>query len=135
MSQLARVPRPDPRSARRLLLHLTDGSRVPLDPAEIFLLEAAGDETVVRTRGRRRLRDVRSLGQLLRRLPAGRFVLVHRAVAVNVDRVAEVRRRPGARDWELRLEPPVNRVLPVARGRVPALWAAYGEGAAPARRA
>jgi DNA-binding LytR/AlgR family response regulator len=112
---------------RRLLLHLDDGRRVPLDPAEIFLLEAEGDETVVRTRGRRPLRDMRSLGELMRRVPPGVFVLIHRALAVNVDRVAEVRRRPGERDWELRLEPPVNRILPVARARAEALWAAYGE--------
>jgi hypothetical protein len=48
-------------------------------------------------------------------------------VAVNVDRVAGARRRPGERDWELRLEPPVNLVLPIARGRAEALWTAYGE--------
>ena len=124
---MPRVPPPATAAARRVLLHLDDGRRVPLDPAEIFLLEAEGDETVVRTRGRRRLRDVRSLGELMGRLPAGLFVLIHRATAVNVDRVAEVRRRPNERDWELRLEPPVNRVLPIARGRAEALWAAYGE--------
>jgi DNA-binding LytR/AlgR family response regulator len=62
----------------------------------------------------------------MRRVPPGVFVLIHRALAVNVERVAEVRRR-GERDWELRLEPPVNRILPVARGRAEALWAAYGE--------
>jgi DNA-binding LytR/AlgR family response regulator len=81
----------------------------------------------VRTRGRRRLRDVRALGEILDRLPPGQFVLIHRATAVNVDRVAEIRRRANGRDWELRLEPPVNRVLPVARGRLAALWEAYGE--------
>jgi len=100
---------------------------VPLEPDEIFLLEARGDETEVRTRGRRRLRDVRSLGEVLERLPAGLFVPIHRSVAVNVDRVTEIRRRPNGRDWELRLEPPVNRVLPVARGRLAALWEAYGD--------
>ena len=121
------MPGSDLATARRVLLHLDDGRRVPLDPAEIFLLEADGDETVARTRGRRRLRDVRSLGELMRRLPPGVFVLIHRAVAVNVDRVVEVRRRAGGRDWELRLEPLVNRVLPIARGRAEALWAAYGE--------
>ena len=52
---------------------------------------------------------------------------IHRSVAVNVDRVTEIRRRPNGRDWELRLEPPVNRVLPVARGRLAALWEAYGD--------
>jgi hypothetical protein len=44
---------------RRVLLHLDDGRRVPLDPVEIFLCDADGDETVVRTRGRRRLREAR----------------------------------------------------------------------------
>ena len=113
--------------ARRVLLHLSDGRRVPLEPDEIFLLEADGDETEVRTRGRRRLRDVRALGEVIACLPRGRFVQIHRSLAVNVDRVAEVRRRPPGRDWELRLEPPVNRVLRIARGRLGALWAAYGE--------
>jgi DNA-binding LytR/AlgR family response regulator len=112
---------------RRVLLHLDDGRRVPLEPDEVFLLEADGDETEVRTRGRRRLRDVRALGEVVASFPPGRFVQIHRSLAVNVDRVAEVRRRPPGRDWELRLEPPVNRVLPIARGRLVALWAAYGE--------
>ena len=58
---MPRVPPPQTAPAWRVLLHLDDGRRVPLDPAEIFFLEAEGDETVVRTRGRRRLRDVRSL--------------------------------------------------------------------------
>jgi DNA-binding LytR/AlgR family response regulator len=112
---------------RRVLLHLDDGRRVPLEPDEIFLLEARGDETELRTRGRRRLRDVRALGQVVARLPPETFVQIHRSIAVNVDRVTEMRRRPNGRDWELRLEPPVNRVLPIARGRVAAVWAAYGE--------
>ena len=116
------------RTARRVLLHLQDGRRVPLEPEEIFLLEARGDETELRTRGRRRLRDVRALGEVIARLPPDTFLQIHRSVAVNVDRVTEIRRRPNGRDWELRLEPPVNRVLPIARGRVAAVWAAYEEG-------
>jgi DNA-binding LytR/AlgR family response regulator len=116
-------------TARRVLLHLQDGRRIPVEPDEVFYLEADGDETAVRTRGRRKLRDVRSLGELTARFPKGQFVLVHRSTAVNVDRVAELRRRENGRDWELRLEPPVNRVVPVARHRVPALWAAYGDSA------
>jgi DNA-binding LytR/AlgR family response regulator len=67
------------------------------------------------------------LAELTARFPKGLFVLVHRSAAVNVDRVAEVRRRTNGRDWELRLEPPVDRVIPVARRRVAALWAAYGD--------
>ena len=113
--------------ARRVLLHLADGRRIPVEPDEVFLLEAAGDETSVRTRGRRKLRDVRSLGEILGRFPRQLFVRVHRSHVVNVDRVAEIRRRPNRRDWELRLEPPVNAVVPVSREELAALWEAYGE--------
>lgn len=118
---------PRGKAARRVLLHLDDGRRVPVEPDEVFYLEADGDETELRTRGRRRLRDVRSLTQVTAQFPEDLFVLVHRSTAVNIDRVDEVRRRPNRRDWELRLEPPVNRVLPIARLRLRALWAAYGE--------
>jgi DNA-binding LytR/AlgR family response regulator len=81
----------------------------------------------VRTRGTRRLRDVRGLGEVLGRFPGAVFVRVHRSLAVNVDRVSEIRRRPNGRDWELRLEPPVNVVVPVSREHLGSLWAAYGE--------
>ena len=101
---------------------------MPLEPEEVFFLQAVGDTTEVRTRGRRRLRDLRSLGEVIRLFPPGLFVQVHRSYAVNADRVGEVRRRPSSRDWEVKLEPPVNQVLPVARSRLEALWAAYGEG-------
>lgn len=112
---------------RRILIHLRDGRRVPVESDEVFLLEAAGDETTVRMRGRRILRDLRSLGEVLEHFPTGLMVQIHRSYAVNVDRVTEIRRRPGERDWELKLEPPVNRILPISRSRLDALWAAYGE--------
>ena len=112
--------------AKRVLIHLEDGRRVPLEPDEVFLLEADGDRTVVRTRGRRKLRDVRSLGEVLAHFPEGTIVQVHRSYAVNPDRVSEVRRRGNSRDWELKLEPPVNRVLPVGRTYAKHLWAVYG---------
>ena len=112
----------------RVLLHLTDGRRVPVEPTEVFFLEADGTQTEVRTRGKRKLKDVRSLAEVASRFPRGLFVKVHRSYAVNVDRVDEVRRRPNGRDWELKLEPPVNLVLPVGRTRLAELWQAYGEG-------
>ncbi len=34
----------------RILLHLQDGRRIPVDPQEIYILEAEGGETLVRTR-------------------------------------------------------------------------------------
>jgi DNA-binding LytR/AlgR family response regulator len=69
--------------SRKVLLHLQDGRRVPLEPEEVFYLEAAGDETVDRTRGRRRLQDVRSLGGVAERFPAGTLVPIHRSIAVK----------------------------------------------------
>jgi hypothetical protein len=56
-------------TTRRALIHLADGRRIPVEPEEVFFLEADGDETSVRTRGRRKLRDVRSLGEVLQRFP------------------------------------------------------------------
>jgi DNA-binding LytR/AlgR family response regulator len=38
-------------TARRVLLHLEEGRRVPVDPSEVLFLEADGDRTEVRTRG------------------------------------------------------------------------------------
>jgi len=37
----------------RILLHLQDGRRIPVDPQEIYLLEAEGGETLVRIMGAR----------------------------------------------------------------------------------
>ncbi|MCG6925642.1 MAG: hypothetical protein LJF30_10055 [Acidobacteria bacterium] len=49
----------------KAVLHLTGRRRRVLDAEDIFYLEAQGDETDVRLRGARRLRDVRSLGEVL----------------------------------------------------------------------
>ena len=47
----------------RILLHLQDGKRIPIDPQEIYLLEAEGGETLVRTRHAQPLTDVRQLSE------------------------------------------------------------------------
>jgi len=51
------------------------------------------------------------------------FLRVHRSFVVNLDRVRQIRRRPSG-DWELRLDPPVNKLIPVARSRTKALFRA-----------
>jgi DNA-binding LytR/AlgR family response regulator len=81
-----------------ILLHLQDGRRIPVDPQEIYLLEAEGGETLVRTRHAQPLTDVRQLSKLLGAFEPHGFVQVH-----------------------------VNRVLPVSRRRVSALWERFGE--------
>jgi hypothetical protein len=46
--------------------------------------------------------------------------------AVNLRRVREIRPAPNG-GWEVKLDPPVNRVLPVSRRRISALWERFGE--------
>lgn len=53
--------------------------------------------------------------------------LIHREHAVNIAHVRLLRLQTDGRDWELKLEPPVNSVLPIARDRLASLRAALGE--------
>jgi DNA-binding LytR/AlgR family response regulator len=55
------------------------------------------------------------------------FVRIHREHAVNIAHVRLLRLQADGRDWELKLEPPVNRVLPVARDRLNTLRRFLGE--------
>jgi DNA-binding LytR/AlgR family response regulator len=112
----------------RLLLHLGPGLREAVDPDDVFLVEATGDDTRVRTGGSRVVQDVRPIAELARVLAPHGFVRIHRNHLVNPAHVRLVRRRHVGVDWEVRLAPPVNVVLPVSRGALRELWAAFGEG-------
>ena len=112
----------------RVLLHLDERTRRAIDPADVYFLEADGSDTLLRLRASRRLRDARQLPEVLALFEPHGFLRIHRSHAVNLARVREVRLQADGRDWEVKLEPPVNRVLPVARGELPALWRAFGEG-------
>jgi len=107
----------------RILVHLAGRRRRVVDAQDVYYLEAQGDETDVRLRGARRLRDVRSLGEVMKDLGPAGFVRIHRNHAVNPARVREI--RPAASGWEVQLEPPVNKVLPVSRSSLTALVRAY----------
>lgn len=112
---------------RRLLLHPDERSRRAIDPHDVYLLEADDNDTLVRQRSRTVLRDRRRLPELVSLFTPFGFLRIHRSYAVNLDRVREVRLRDGGRDWEVVLEPPVNRVVPVGRDELDRLWAAFGE--------
>ena len=112
--------------ADRMIVWVEVGRGVVVEPEDVYWLEAEGAATWVRLRGRDRLRDRRSLGKVAEALAVFGFLRVHKNHAVNLRRVQEVRRRAPGGDWEVRLEPPVNRVLPVARGRTRDLLAAFG---------
>jgi DNA-binding LytR/AlgR family response regulator len=109
----------------KALLHLAGRVRRVVDADDIFYLEAQGDETDVRLRGAARLRDVRSLGEVLAELGPLGLVRIHRNHAVHAAHVREIRPDGSGSGWEVQLRPPVNKVLPVARRSLTALFAAY----------
>jgi len=104
--------------ASRLLLRLDEDRFDAIEVTEIYFAEAKGGDADIRTRRKGRYRTTEHFAELGSRLPRNEFVRIHRSYLVRIDRVRQLRRR-GANDWELKLEPPVNAVLPVAR-RVPA---------------
>jgi DNA-binding LytR/AlgR family response regulator len=107
----------------KILVHLKDRRRLVVDADDVYYLEAQRDETDVRLRGARRLLDVRSLGEVMKDLGPAGFVRIHRNHAVNPGRVREI--RLVGRAWQVQLEPPVNKVLPVSRGSLAALLETY----------
>jgi DNA-binding LytR/AlgR family response regulator len=110
----------------RILLHTTADQRLPVDPRDIFFVETDEGDTRVRTRHAAALSDVRELAELLPLLETHGFFQVNRSQAVNLRRVREIRRDADG-GWELKLDPPVNRVLEISRRRVAGLWGAFGE--------
>jgi len=111
----------------RLLLHLGPGLRQAIESDEVYFVEAKGDDTEVRTRAARALKDVRPIGVLAAPFVRHGFVRTHRNYLVNPRHVRQIRRRPEGEDWELTLDPPVNVVLPGSRSALAALWAAFAE--------
>jgi len=111
----------------RMLVHTREGKRIPLDLQDIYWIEARGKDSRIRLRGSEALYDKRPLGDLTKLLSGRGFLRIHRNHIVNLRRILEIRHRGGGRDWEVKLEPPVNRVLPVSRGSLRALWEDFGE--------
>jgi DNA-binding LytR/AlgR family response regulator len=114
----------------RVILRLAGRRRALVEADEIYYLEAVGPDTRVRLRASRLLQDVRTLGQLEAALARWPFFRIHRSFLVNLNRVREVRPRPGTRGWEVVMASPVNKVLPVANGRARALFDRLGAGRA-----
>ncbi len=110
----------------RILLRAANGERVVVDPADVYLLEAVDGATHVRGRSATPMVDVRELHEVAPLFEPFGFLRVHRELAVNLRRVALVRPRPTSRDWELKMEPPVNRIVPISRDRLEDLWQAFG---------
>ncbi len=111
----------------RVLLHLKGSRRVVIEPHDVYYLEVSGDETIVRRRSRKTLRDVRSLGEVMPVFEPYHFHRIHDTWAVNLRRVREIRPQGDGRDWEIVMLSPVNRVLPVSRRRLLGLMRRFGD--------
>ena len=111
----------------RIAIKVSTRRFVLLDVDEIYFLESDGHDTWVRTARKTRLRSVRSLGELEKIMKPLGFSRVHKSYLVNLNRVREVRLRKGDdNDWEIKLEPPANSVLPVGRAHLAGLRRVLG---------
>ncbi len=110
-----------------MLLHLSASRRVVVEPDDVYLLEAAGHDTIVRKRGRKTIRDIRTLAQVATVFGPQYFHRIHDKWAVNLRRVREIRQQRDGRDWEVVMTPPVNRVLPVSRARLNGVLRRFGD--------
>jgi len=104
-------------TVKRLPVKGVDGSIDLIEIDGIFYLEAQGDDTLIRTRRKKPYKSVQRLGELAKKLPAPAFVRCHREYIVNLNRVRVLTPR-NSRDYDLRLDPPVNRRITIARNRL-----------------
>jgi len=104
----------------RLPIKSEPGRIILLERDQIFYVEAEGDDSLIRTARVKLFRHVEPLEDVEARLPSPPFFRIHRSYIVNLNRVLELRLR-GERDYEVKMDPPVNKVLPVSRDRYPEL--------------
>jgi DNA-binding LytR/AlgR family response regulator len=101
---------------RRLPVKGVDGSIGLIEIEEIFYLEAKGHDTLIRSKRKKPYLSVQRLGELAKKLPTPAFVRCHREYIVNLNRVRMLIPRK-SKDYDLRLDPPVNSRIPIARDR------------------
>ena len=114
----------------RILIHISRSEHRVLDPDDVYFLRACGGETEIRMRSRTPLVDVRPIGEVAPFFEPHGFVRIHREHGVNIAHIRLFRLQSDGRDWEVKMEPPVNRVLPVARDRLGHLRSAFGASGA-----
>ena len=102
---------------RRLPVKGKDGSIDLIEIEGIFYLEARGHDTLIRTRRKKLYKSVQRIQELAKKLPAPAFVRCHREYIVNLNRTRSLTPRK-SKDYDLRLDPPVNRRIPIARDRL-----------------
>lgn len=114
-------------ASHRVLIHISRSEHRVLDPDDVYCLRSRGGETEIRLRSKTPLIDVRPIGEVAPLFEAFGLVRIHREHTVNLAHIRLLRLQADGRDWELKLEPPVNSVLPIARDRLAVVRAELGE--------
>jgi two-component system response regulator LytT len=101
----------------RLPVKNANGSIDLIEIDSIFFLEAKEGDTLIRTKRKKPYRSVQRLHELAPKLPSPPFVQCHREYIVNLNRVCSITPRK-TQDYDFRLDPPVNKRIPISRKRL-----------------
>lgn len=104
-------------SLARIPVKSKPGQIILLEKDQIFYIAAEGDDSLIRTARKKLYPHIERLEEVEDRLPSPLFLRIHRSFIVNLDRVYELRSR-GEGEWEVKMDPPVNKVLPGSRRRM-----------------
>jgi DNA-binding LytR/AlgR family response regulator len=72
---------------------------------------------LIRTKRKKPYKSVQRLGDVAKKPPTPTFVRCHREFIVNLNRVPVITPL-ASRDYDLQLDPPVNRRIPIARNHL-----------------
>ena len=106
-----------PSNIQKLPVKNKNGSIDLIEIDSIFYLEAKEGDTIIRTKRKKPYRSVQRLHELAKKLPSPPFVQCHREFIVNLNRVRAITPRKTL-DYDFRLDPPVNRRIPISRKRL-----------------
>lgn len=107
----------DAGTLRRLPVVYDDGRIDLIEMDRIYYLEAQREKTLIRTRRKKPYTSMQRLGDIQKKLPAPAFVRCHREFIVNLNRARSLDPRE-TRGYDIKLDPPVNKRIPVARNRL-----------------
>ena len=106
-----------PTNIQKLPVKNTKGSIDLIEIDSIFYLEASSGDTIIHTKRKKPYRSVQRLHEIAQKLPSPPFVQCQREYIVNLNRVQSIIPRE-SRDYDLRLDPPINKRIPIARKRL-----------------